>query len=114
MFPEGDDRTRSRARETPAQVNDANEVEIARAGGLSPVLDGARSPSPDLQAQSARALRNLSVNPANQRALRDLDGIPALRELARSTAPRTAQQAARALANLGVARDDAGGPGSHK
>lgn len=54
------------------------------------------------------------MNPANQRALRDLDGIPALRELARSTAPRTAQQAARALANLGVARDDAGGPGSHK
>lgn len=41
---------------------DANEVEIAREGGLKPIIDGARSESVELQSQVARALRNLSVN----------------------------------------------------
>jgi len=41
---------------------DANEVEIARKGGLKPIIDGATSESVELQSQVARALRNLSVN----------------------------------------------------
>jgi len=41
---------------------DANEVEIAREGGLKPIIDGAYSESVELQSQVARALRNLSVN----------------------------------------------------
>jgi hypothetical protein len=41
---------------------DANEVEIAREGGLKPIIEGARSESIELQSQVARALRNLSVN----------------------------------------------------
>lgn len=41
---------------------DSNEVEIVRGGGLAPILAGAQTPSPDLQAQCARALRNLSVS----------------------------------------------------
>lgn len=41
---------------------DANELEIAREGGLEPIIDAATSDSMDLQSQAARALRNLSVN----------------------------------------------------
>ena len=86
-------------------VNDANEVQIARDGGLRPILEGAESPSTDLQAQAARALRNLSVNPANQVKLVDLGGVPILQALTRSSNSRTSQQAARALANMGVSVD---------
>lgn len=43
-------------------LSDANEVEIARKGGLKPIIDGAHSESVELQSQVARALRNLSVN----------------------------------------------------
>lgn len=43
-------------------ISDANEVEIAREGGLKPIIDGAFSESVELQSQVARALRNLSVN----------------------------------------------------
>ena len=41
---------------------DESELEIVREGGLSPILEGARSSSIDLKSQCARALRNLSVN----------------------------------------------------
>jgi hypothetical protein len=43
-------------------VNDNNEVEIARSGGLQPILQGAQTENMELQSQAARALRNLSVN----------------------------------------------------
>lgn len=41
---------------------DANEVAIAHEGGLSPIIEGVKSDSIELQSQIARALRNLSVN----------------------------------------------------
>lgn len=43
-------------------LTDANEIEIVEVGGLKPILEGAATGSQDLQAQCARALRNLSVN----------------------------------------------------
>ena len=41
---------------------DANEVEIAKCGGLEPIVLAAKSGNDELISQAARALRNLSVN----------------------------------------------------
>ena len=41
---------------------DANELEIARKGGLIPVVDALSASDYELLCQAARALRNLSVN----------------------------------------------------
>ena len=81
-------------------VNDKNEQEIARVGGLEVILDGAKAPSVDLRSQCARALRNLSVNTDNKARLRDLGAIPLLRDIAASRGTRAAAQAQRALENL--------------
>ena len=43
------------------------------------ILDAAQSPSSELNAQSARALRNLSVNPDNQAQLHELGAVQILR-----------------------------------
>lgn len=107
-------------------LSDANEVEIARKGGLKPIIDGAHSESVELQSQVARALRNLSVNRTfsfvllkhssprtntggtargtaeNKQAIVELGGVEALQSLVRSTNDRICQQATRALVNLGV------------
>lgn len=45
-----------------SETTDANELEIAREGGLKPIIESAQSDSIELQSQVARALRNLSVN----------------------------------------------------
>jgi hypothetical protein len=88
-------------------VDDTNEVDIARLGGLEPILDGASSSHLDLQSQSARALRNLSVHPDNKIAIRKLNGVQTLRELVRSTEDdRIRMQASRALSNLETEMDE--------
>ena len=61
----------------------------------------ATSGEPDLEAQSARALRNLSVNPQNKAQILELGGLDALHQLAESSSERVQQQAQRALLNLG-------------
>ena len=76
----------------PCNRPDDNEILIAECGGLPVILDAARSSSLELQAQSARALRNLSVNQANKEILTKLDGLPALQRLAGSSNERISQQ----------------------
>jgi hypothetical protein len=44
---------------------DLNELEIARMGGLKPIIDALEFKDYELLCQAARALRNLSVNSKN-------------------------------------------------
>ena len=73
---------------------------IAEAEGLPVILEAARTDSAELQAQAARALRNLSCAAPNKEAIAKLGGEAVLRDLARSHVDRIAQQAERALRNL--------------
>lgn len=41
---------------------DANEIQIAEAGGLEPIVQSLHSENEELLSQAARAIRNLSVN----------------------------------------------------
>lgn len=45
---------------------DSNEIEIAKKGGIAPIIEAARSGDLELESQAARALRNLSVNDDNK------------------------------------------------
>jgi len=83
----------------PHLTLDDNELLIAESGGLPVILDAARTSSLELQAQSARALRNLSVHQANKEMLAKLDGVPTLQRLAGSSNERIAQQVIRSEAS---------------
>lgn len=83
----------------PHLTSDDNELLIAESGGLPVILDAARTSSLELQAQSARALRNLSVNQANKEMLAKLDAVPTLQRLAGSSNERIAQQVIRSEAS---------------
>jgi hypothetical protein len=79
-----------------------SQAEIARAGGLEPILRAAASDNFELQSQAARAMRNLSVNPDNKEMIKKLDGVEVLKKLSGSDNERIQQQATRALNNLTV------------
>lgn len=83
----------------PHLTSDDNELLIAESGGLPVILDAARTSSLELQAQSARALRNLSVNQANKEMLAKLDAVPTLQRLAGSSNERITQQVIRSEAS---------------
>ena len=86
-----------------ALVVDNNELQIAQQGGLAPILQGAQAPQPELQSQSARALRNLSVNAENKQMIRKMGGVEILQKLTAVNNERIQSQARRALKNLEVA-----------
>lgn len=109
---------------------DDNEKEIAKLGGLEPIIAAAGSTTKELQSQAARALRNLSVDGTqacqarhsvppppltnttplslhvatgdNKKLIIELNGVEVLKALASSSSDRIKQQATRALTNLGV------------
>ena len=83
-------------------MDDANEESIVEGGGVPAILECARLTSdPELLAQIARALRNLSVSKKGKDAISALGGIAMLTKLADSNSDRIKLQATRALANLG-------------
>lgn len=86
---------------------DENEASIGANGGIPPILAAAKLDHMELQAQCARALRNLSVLAANQSVIREEGGVAVLQGLEGSRVDRVRTQASKALLNLKAAADAA-------
>ena len=83
---EGDDAAKTAAARTLRDLawdNDANEVLIAEAGGIAPLVELLRAGSAEAKAQAAWALGNLAHNDANKVLIAEAGGVPLLVELLR-------------------------------
>ena len=80
--------------------NAANQVAIAEAGGIAPLVELARGGSEGAKTWALLALANLATSSANQVAIAEAGGIAPLVELAHSGSAGAKTWAALALANL--------------
>ena len=84
---EGDDAAKTAAARTLRDLawdNDANEVLIAEAGGIAPLVELVHDGSAEAKVQAAQALRNLAFNDANKVLIAEAGGIPPLVKLLRN------------------------------
>ncbi|GLC57934.1 hypothetical protein PLESTB_001291300 [Pleodorina starrii] len=85
---------------TLASNDDANQVAIAQAGGIPPLVKLLNSSDTGVQEQAAGALGVLAGNDANQVAIAQAGGIPPLVKLLNSSDTGVQEQAAGALGVL--------------
>ena len=82
-----------------------NQVLIAEAGGIPPLVDLLRDGSAEGKLEAAAALGNLACNDDNQVLIAKAHGVPPLVDLLRAGSVEDQRQAARALHNISYNND---------